>query len=252
MNLFFSSPLEQFSVVSIFSLEIGNLFFSFTNSSLYMLLSTGFFLWFLNIATTKEGYLVPSFTQSSAELIYKFVADLVKEQVGEEGKRFFPMIFIIFTFILTANLIGMVPYGFTTTSHLVITFALSVSVFFGVTLVGFQKHKIAFLGFLLPPGAPLALAPLLVVLELVSYSFRAISLGVRLFANMMAGHTLVTILAGFGWSMMCSGGVMVVVSFIPMLIVFALTGLEIGVAILQAYVFTILSCIYLNDAIALH
>jgi F-type H+-transporting ATPase subunit a len=195
---------------------------------------------------------VPNSLQSIAELIYKFISDLVKEQVGNEGKPYFPLMFTTFAFILTANLIGMVPYGFTTTSHIVITFALSVSIFIGVTLVGFKKHGIDFLSFLLPPGAPLGLAPLLVVLELVSYSFRAISLGVRLFANMMAGHTLVTILAGFGWTMICTGGIFYVISLIPILIVFSLTGLEIGVAILQAYVFTILSCIYLNDAIALH
>jgi F-type H+-transporting ATPase subunit a len=185
-------------------------------------------------------------------MLYMFLSDLVKEQVGKPGEIYFPVIFTVFTFIVTANLIGMIPYGFTTTSHVVITFALSVSVFIGVTIVGFQKHGIDFLSFLLPPGAPLALAPLLVVLELVSYCFRAISLGVRLFANMMAGHTLVTILAGFGWTMACSGGVLLVASIVPMLIVFALTGLELGVAVLQAYVFTILSCIYLNDAISLH
>lgn len=184
--------------------------------------------------------------------MYEFLINLVQEQIGEKGKTFFPFIFALFTFLFSCNLIGMIPYSFTVTSHVVVTFGLSVSVFIGVTIVGFYTHGLHFFSFLLPPGAPLILAPLLVVLELVSYSFRAISLGVRLFANMMAGHTLVKILAGFSWTMMSVGGVLYLVSSIPLLVVFALTGLEIGVAILQAYVFTILTCIYLNDAIHLH
>jgi F-type H+-transporting ATPase subunit a len=133
-----------------------------------------------------------------------------------------------------------------------VTFGLSLSLFIGVTIVGFQVHGLHFFSFLLPKGAPLVLAPLLVVLELVSYCFRAVSLGVRLFANMMAGHTLVKILSGFAWTMLSVGGSLAVASVIPFTIVFALTGLEIGVACLQAYVFTILTCIYLNDAINLH
>ena len=185
-------------------------------------------------------------------MIYEFVVSLVDEQIGSKGRKFFPLIFTIFVFLLFTNLIGMVPYSFTATSHLVVTFGLSLSLFIGVTIVGFQIHGVHFFSFLLPKGAPLALAPLLVVLELVSYCFRAVSLGVRLFANMMAGHTLVKILSGFAWTMLSVGGILTVASSIPFAIVFALTGLEIGVACLQAYVFTILTCIYLNDAINLH
>lgn len=249
-----SSPLEQFGLVTYLPLAIGNFFFSVTNASIYLVLSTGLFaalLW-SSLGKGAGGLLFPHLSQALAELFYRFIGDLLKEQVGKPGRPFFPIIFLLFSFILSANLIGMIPYGFTTTSHVVITFALSVSVFFGVTIVGFQNHGIDFLSFLLPPGAPLGLAPLLVVLELVSYSFRAISLGVRLFANMMAGHTLVTILAGFGWTMACSNGALAGLSFLPLVVVFALTGLEIGVAVLQAYVFTILTCIYLNDSISLH
>jgi len=146
----------------------------------------------------------------------------------------------------------MIPYSFTSTSHLVVTFGLSVTLFIGITIVGFQHHGLHFFSFLLPKGAPLILAPLLVVLELVSYCFRAVSLGVRLFANMMAGHTLVKIISSFAWTMLSVGGILAVASVIPVVIVFALTGLEIGVACLQAYVFTILVCIYLSDAIHLH
>jgi F-type H+-transporting ATPase subunit a len=247
-----SSPLEQFAIVSLIPFHIGNFYFSFTNSSLFMFLTIGFFLLFCFFVTQNGGRLVPTRWQSFLEMIYEFIANLVEEQVGEKGKKYFPFIFSLFTFLLFSNLIGMIPYSFTTTSHLLITFSLSVSVFIGVTLIGFQIHGLHFFSFLLPPGAPLGLAPFLVVIELVSYSFRAISLGVRLFANMMAGHTLVKILSGFAWTMLSFGGVMYLVSLIPFLVVFALTFLEIGVACLQAYVFTILTCIYLNDAIHLH
>jgi F-type H+-transporting ATPase subunit a len=217
-----------------------------------MLLTTGLASFLFYLVTAKGGFLVPSRWQSFVEMIYEFVLNLVEEQIGSAGKKYFPLIFTTFTFLLFSNLIGMIPYSFTTTSHLIVTFTLSVSIFIGVTIIGFQKHGIHFFSFLLPPGAPLALAPFLVVIELVSYSFRAISLGVRLFANMMAGHTLVKILSGFAWTMMSLGGVMFVASFIPFAVVFALTFLEVGVACLQAYVFTILTCIYLNDAIHLH
>jgi len=249
---YLNSPLEQFAIISLIPFHFGNFYFSFTNSSLFMFLTTGFFLLLCFFITQNGGKLVPTRWQSFIEMIYEFVANLVEEQVGKKGRKYFPFIFSLFTFLLFSNLIGMIPYSFTTTSHLIITFSLSVSVFIGVTLIGFQIHGLHFFSFLLPPGAPLALAPFLVIIELVSYSFRAISLGVRLFANMMAGHTLVKILSGFAWSMLSFGGIMYLVSFIPFLVVFALTFLEIGVACLQAYVFTILTCIYLNDAIHLH
>ena len=185
-------------------------------------------------------------------VLFLFVVSLVSEQVGEKGKQYFPMLFTLFTFLLCSNLIGMIPYSFTTTSHFVVTFGLSVSVFIAVTIIGFQIHGLHFFSFLLPPGAPLILSPFLVVIELVSYVFRAISLGVRLFANMMAGHTLVKILSGFAWSMLSLSGVLKLAASIPFVVVFALMFLEVGVACLQAYVFTILTCIYLNDAIHLH
>lgn len=242
------SPLEQFSIVTLVPLG----YFSFTNSSFFMFLTVALVSFLFYLVTANGGFLVPTRWQSFVEMMYEFVLKLVEEQIGAAGKKYFPLIFTTFTFLLFSNLIGMIPYSFTTTSHLIVTFTLSVSIFIGVTIVGFQKHGIHFFSFLLPPGAPLGLAPFLVVIELVSYSFRAISLGVRLFANMMAGHTLVKILSGFAWTMMSLGGVMFVASFIPFAVVFALTFLEVGVACLQAYVFTILTCIYLNDAIHLH
>ena len=248
----FFSPLEQFSITSLIPLHIGNLFFSFTNSSLFLALTTGFLAILFYMVTRKGGFLLSSRWQSFVEMIYEFLVSLVDEQIGSKGRKYFPLLFTIFVFLLFTNLIGMIPYSFTTTSHLVITFGLSLSLFIGITIIGFQTHGIHFFSYFLPKGAPLALAPLLVVLELVSYCFRAVSLGVRLFANMMAGHTLVKILSGFAWTMLSVGGLLTIASSIPFAIVFALTGLEIGVACLQAYVFTILICIYLNDAINLH
>ena len=250
--MIYFSPLEQFTIISLIPLNIGNFYFSFTNSSLFMMLTTGLFLTLLNLVMTNGGTLVPTRWQSFVEMIYEFVISLVSEQVGEKGKKYFPIMFTTFTFLLFSNLIGMIPYSFTTTSHLVVTFSLSVTIFIAVTIIGFQIHGLHFFSFLLPPGAPLILAPFLVVIELVSYCFRAISLGVRLFANMMAGHTLVKILSGFAWTMLSLGGILKLAAFIPFLVVFALMFLEVGVACLQAYVFTILSCIYLNDAIHLH
>jgi F-type H+-transporting ATPase subunit a len=246
------TPLEQFSIISLIPIRLGNLDLSFTNSSFYLLCSTGLVFLLFHLVTLNGGNIVPSRWQSLVEMIYEFVISLVEEQIGAKGRKYFPLIFTTFVFLLFTNLIGMIPYSFTATSHLIVTFGLSLSLFIGITIVGFQIHGLHFFSFLLPKGAPLILAPLLVVLELVSYCFRAISLGVRLFANMMAGHTLVKILSGFAWTMLSVGGLLTMASIIPFGIVFALTGLEIGVACLQAYVFTILSCIYLNDAINLH
>jgi F-type H+-transporting ATPase subunit a len=246
------SPLEQFAIIRWIPLKLGNFDFSLTNSSFYLILSLTLLLYLFYGTTRNGGPVIPSAWGSLVEMIYTFGNSLVKEQIGNRGRPYFPFLFSTFLFLLGNNVIGMIPYSFTTTSHFIVTFTLSVSIFIGITCIGFQIHGLHFFSFLFPPGAPLVLAPLLVVLELVSYCFRAISLGVRLFANMMAGHTLVKILAGFGWSMTKAGGILAGLSLIPYGIVFALLGLEIGVALLQAYVFTILCSIYLNDAIHLH
>lgn len=248
------SPLEQFAIVPLIPIWIGNLYLSFTNSSFFMLLAISLALLFFHMVTVNGGHIVPNAWQSVVEMIYEFVLNLVNEQISGNStkQRFFPIIFVIFTFLLFCNCIGMIPYSFTVTSHFIVTFALSLSIFIGITIVGFQTHGLHFFSFLLPQGVPLPLAPFLVLLELISYCFRALSLGIRLFANMMAGHSLVKILSGFAWTMLSMGGIMYIASLAPFLIVFALTGLELGVAVLQAYVFTILLCIYLNDAINLH
>lgn len=250
------SPLEQFAIISLIPFHIGNLYFSFTNSSLFMLLTTSFVLLLFYLVTLNGGTIVPNAWQSLVEILYDFVLNLINEQISGPGslkQRFFPIVLVTFLFLLFSNLIGMIPYSFTVTSHFVVTLGLSFSLFIGVTIVGFLTHGLHFFSFLLPQGVPLPLAPFLVLLELISYCFRALSLGIRLFANMMAGHSLVKILSGFAWTMFSMGTALGYLAHLaPFLIVFALTGLELGVAILQAYVFTILICIYLNDAINLH
>lgn len=253
-----TSPLEQFEIIPLIPMKIGDLYFSFTNSSFFMLLTLSLVLLFFHFVTKKGGgNLVPNAWQSLVELIYDFVLNLVNEQIGSLSgnvkQKFFPCILVTFTFLLFCNLQGMIPYSFTVTSHFLITLGLSFSIFIGITIVGFQRNGLHFLSFLLPAGVPLLLAPFLVLLELISYCFRALSLGIRLFANMMAGHSLVKILSGFAWTMLCMNDLFYFIGDLgPLFIVLALTGLELGVAILQAYVFTILICIYLNDAINLH
>ena len=196
--------------------------------------------------------MVPSSWQIIVEGIYTFVQGLILEQIGEKGRPYFPLVFCLFTFLLCCNLIGMIPYTFTVTSHFIVTVSLSTALFIGVTLVGFQTHGLHFLSLLLPKGVPMVLAPFLVVIELISYTSRALSLGLRLGANMLAGHTLVKIIAGFAWSMLPLGGLLTIGAAAPLIVVFLLTGLELAIAGIQAYVFSMLFCIYMNDSIHLH
>ena len=246
------SPLEQFNIITLIPLHSGNVYYSFTNSSLYMLLVVGLVLSLFQMVTAEGGRIVPSRWQSVVEMIYTFVCDLVEGQVGKAGRAYFPFIFTVFSFILFSNLIGMVPYSFTVTSHFVVTFGLSISLFIGLTLIGIYTHGLHFLSFFWPSGAPIAMAPLLVVLEIVSYCFRPLSLGVRLFANMMAGHTLLKVIAGFAWSLMGCTGILFLMHYVPLLILLPLFGLELAVGLIQAFVFSVLTCIYLNDAVNLH
>nr|YP_007890509.1 ATP synthase F0 subunit a [Andalucia godoyi]AGH24003.1 ATP synthase F0 subunit a [Andalucia godoyi] len=249
--MFISSPFEQFQIVSFLPIKFGTLNLSFTNSSFYMLLVVLFIIALFALSTQKAT-IIPSRWQSIVEMLYEFVHNLVEEQVGPKGLRYFPVLFSVFLFILVSNLLGMIPYSFTVTSHIIVTFGLALAVFIGINIIGLSIHGAHFFSLFLPQGAPLALAPFLVLIELISYLFRVVSLAVRLFANMMSGHSLLKILSGFAWTMMCMGGFMFVASFIPLAIIFALTGLELAIAFLQAYVFTLLTCIYLNDAINLH
>ncbi|GHD55770.1 ATP synthase subunit a [Thalassobaculum fulvum] len=239
-----ASPVEQFKLKPLVPIEIGGLDLSYTNSALFMTLAVvaaGVFL----TQSMRGRHLVPNRWQSMAELSYEFIANMVREQVGSDGRPYFPFIFALFMFILLGNLLGMVPYSYTFTSQIIVTFAMAIAVFLGVTLIAIIKHGVHFLTFFFPSGAPIYMAPLLIPIEILSYLSRPISLSVRLFANMMAGHTMMKV---FGSFVVALG----VFGVAPMVVLVALTGFEILVAVLQAYVFTILTCIYLRDALHLH
>ncbi len=237
-------PLEQFSVKPLLKIELGGLDLSFTNSALAMVITVVAISVFL-VFGMRSGRLVPGRWQSMAEGSYEFVGNLLRETIGAEGRKYFPYIFTLFMFILFGNLLGMVPSHFTFTSHIIVTFAMALVVFIFVTILGFAKHGIRFFSFFVPPGAPLAMWPLLIPIEIISYLSRPISLSVRLFANMLAGHTLLKVFAGFVVALGAAG-------VVPLVFIVALTGLEILIAFLQAYVFAILTCLYINDALHLH
>ncbi|KAM7249912.1 hypothetical protein ACFE04_019691 [Oxalis oulophora] len=256
MEVPIQSPLDQFEILPFLPMKIGNLYLSFTNPSLFMLLTLCLvLLLFYFVTKNGGGNSVPNAWQSLVELIYDFVPNPVNEQIGTGNvqKMFFPCISVTFTFSLFRNPQGMIPYSFTVTSHFLITLGLSFSIFIGITIVGFKNNGLHFLSFSLPAGVPLPLAPFLVLLELIPHCFRALSSGIRLFANMMAGHSSVKILSGSAWTMLCMNDLFYFIGDPgPLFIVLALTGLELGVAISQAHVSTILICIYTNDAINLH
>ena len=238
------SPLAQFEIKRWVPIKIGDLDISFTNSSTFMVLAVVVVSAFL-ILGMRRNAMIPGRWQSMVELLYIFIANLLRDTVGKEGRPYFPFIFTVFMFILVGNLFGMIPYSFTFTSHIVVTFAMALVVFLGVTIIAIGKHRLHFFTFFMPPGVPLLMAPLLVPIEIISYLSRPISLSVRLFANMLAGHTLLKVFAGFVVSLGMFG-------VFPLAFIVALTGLEIVIALLQAFVFTILTCLYLNDALHLH
>ncbi len=241
-------PIHQFHINKIFPLDVGGYDLSFTNSSLFMVVVVvlaGAFFYF----STSRRALVPSRWQSSAELLYEFTASMLKDAAGPQGMRFFPFVFSIFMFVLAANLLGLFPYFFTITSHIIVTFALAMLVIGIVVVYGFYKHGLGFLKLFVPSGVPMVLMPLVVGIEVISFLSRPISLSVRLFANMLAGHITLKVFAGFVVSLASLGVVGVGGAIVPLLMTVALTALEFLVAFLQAYVFTILTCMYLNDAL---
>ena len=239
-----ASPLKQFEIQTLIPIKVGGIDVSFTNSSLFMTAAIVAITLFLTLSMRRRS-LVPGRWQSLAEIFYEFIAGMIRDNVGAEGRKYFPYIFTLFMFILFGNLIGLIPYSFTFTSHIIVTFGIAMAVFVGVTIIGFVKHGWRFFGLLLPQGVPWYIAPLLVPIELLSYFTRPVSLSLRLFANMTAGHTMLKVFAGFVAAIGMFG-------FVPLIFVAALTGLEFLIACLQAYVFTILSCIYLNDALHMH
>jgi len=239
------SPLAQFEIKTLIPLQLGDFDVSYTNSALFMSLTLILVTLFLILGVRRRA-LVPGRWQSMAEMSYEFVSNLLRDTVGNEGRKYFPFVFSLFMFILFGNMLGMIPYSFTFTSHVIITFAMALTVFIGVTILGFVKHGIHFFSFFVPPGVSIILWPLMIPIEIISYLSRPISLAVRLFANLTAGHTMLKVFAGFVVSLGVVGG------FLPFAFVVALTGLELLIAFLQAYVFTILTCFYINDAIHLH
>ena len=240
-----ASPLEQFTIVPIIDIEVADIDISFTNSSLWMAITAAVLVIFMIVSTQRRA-LVPGRMQASAEYFYQIIADMVRDNVGSQGRPYFPFIFSLFMFILFGNLLGLIPGAFTFTSHLAVTFAMAAFIFVGVTIIGLAKHGFKFFSLFFPHGAPIVSAPVLIPIEIISYLSRPISLSVRLFANMLAGHTLLKVFAGFVISLGLVGG------WLPLGFIVVLTGLEIIIAFLQAFVFAILTCLYLNDALHLH
>lgn len=244
-----NDPIHQFQITEYFSLgSIGGVNLAMTNSAVFMIATTVAASAFLILSTGSRG-LIPTRMQSIAEMCYDFVASTLRDAAGKEGMRFFPLVFSLFMFVLVANLFGMFPYFFTVTSHLIVTFALAMLVILTVLIYGFMRNGIGFLKLFVPSGIPVFLVPLVVLIEVISFLSRPISLSVRLFANMLAGHITLKVFAGFVTSLSAFGIAGVAGAVLPFAMTVALTGLEFLVAFLQAYVFTVLTCMYLNDAI---
>lgn len=240
-----AGPLEQFEIVKYIPIEFAGYDLSFTNSALWMGLAV-MTTTLLLVSTMRNRQLVPGRWQNIGEIVYEFISRMVSDTIGNEGRKYFPFVFSIFMIVLMGNLLGLVPYSFTYTSHIVVTGVLALIVFVGATAIGFIKHGFHFISLFVPKGLPIFILPLVFMIELISYLSRPLSLSVRLFANMMAGHTMIKIFAGFCVSLGAVAGVL------PMLLNVALIGFEVLVAFIQAYVFAILTCVYLKDGIKLH
>jgi len=236
--------MEQFEIKTWIPIQIGDFDASFTNSSAFMILSV-LAATALMVFAVRPRAGIPGRWQLLAELTYQFIAKMVSDSIGKEGRPYFPFIFTIFMFVLFGNFIGMLPYSFTFTSHIAVTLTMALVIFVLVTVIAFAKHGFHFFSFFLPAGVPIILAPLMIAIEVISYFTRPLSLSIRLFANMMAGHTLLKVVGGFVVPLGIFG-------VVPVAGLVAVTGLEFLIAFLQAYIFTILTCIYINDAIHLH
>lgn len=250
--MWLQSPLEQFCILPLLSFSVFIIDISITNAVITTFISLGSILFLYYGLYLFNLNLIPYRWQLVFESLYETVSGLVWDSVGVQGQKYFPIIFSIFIFVLVSNVSGLAPYSFTTTSHLAQTMVLAYTIFIGVMLICANRHGFHMLSLFLPGGTSLMLAFLLVPIEIISYIFKPVSLGVRLFANMMAGHTLLKVIVGFAWAMLNSGGILLLVHIVPLLVLVILFGLELAVALIQAYVFTILSCIYINDALVLH
>ena len=241
-----TNPMHQFNVYKIGpEIKINGIDLSFTNASLFMLIS-GIFISLFLLLGTKDRKVVPGKFQLISEMLYNFISKMISDTAGKKAKPYFSFIFSLFIFVLFCNMVGMLPYSFTVTSHIIVTLAFAMFIFIGVTILGFVIHGFKYLKIFVPSGVPMVLLPIIMIIEIISYLSRPVSLSVRLFANMMAGHTMLKVFGGFVISLGLVAG------WLPLTFSVALTGLEILVAFLQAYVFAILTCIYLNDALNLH
>ena len=252
----FFSPLEQFEILPLLPITIIFLDFSITNQTIMLSLIVFFLISIFFIVlkqSTNTLFIVPHRFQIVLELLYSMILGIVVDNIsGKKAQLFFPLIFTIFFFISSMNLIGLIPYSYTVTSHFIVTFSISFFIFIGMNIICVKTHKLEFFSLFLPSGTSVLLAFLLVPVELISYTFKPLSLAIRLFCNMMAGHTLLKVFAGFAWSLSGTTGVLFLMHYVPLLILIPLFGLELGVALIQAFVFSLLTCIYLNDALNLH
>ena len=249
------SPLDQFEIRNLFSINIsflGNSYFSLTNIGLYIIISLVLIIIY-SLLAINNNKIIPNNWSISQETIYSTVHSIVINQINtNKGQIYFPFIYALFVFILINNLIGLVPYSFATTSHFILTFSISFTVVLGATLLGFQKHGVHFFSLFVPAGCPLGLLPLLVLIEFISYLSRNISLGLRLAANILSGHMLLSILSGFTYNIMSSGFIFFFVGLLPLAFIIAFSGLELGISFIQAQVFAVLTCSYIKDGLDLH
>ncbi len=239
-----AGPLEQFEIKPLAELSAGGFDISFTNSALWMVIAAVLVTAFMTLSM-RRGALVPGRWQGAAEVMYEFVANMLKDNVGTAGRKYFPFVFTLFMFVLFGNLLGMIPHGFAFTSHIIVTFAMALVIFIGVTIIGFARHGTHYLRMFFPEGAPIATAIILIPIEIISYFSRPFSLAIRLFANMTVGHIMLKVIGGFV-------GLIGIFGVLPFAMLTGITVLEFGIAALQAYVYTILTCIYLHDAIHMH
>ena len=253
--VYFTNPLSQFEIRDFFNIKLSflnNLQLSLTNIGLYLVIG-GLFILIINLLSTNYNKLIGNKWSISQESLYATIQSIVISQINaKQGQVYFPFIYTLFIFILMNNLIGMVPYSFASTSHFVLTFSLSFTIVLGATILGFHKHGLKFFSLLVPAGCPLALLPLLVFIEFVSYLARNVSLGLRLAANILSGHMLLNILAGFTYNIMTSGIIFFLLGLVPLAFIIAFSGLEFGIAFIQAQVFVVLTSSYIKDGLDLH
>lgn len=246
-----ANPIEQFVIQNKIPLTIGDVDVSFTNSSLWMVIALVTSVVFLTIAASKKS-MVPGRLQTVGEMAYMFIANMVRNTIGSKGAQYFPFVFTLFIFVLMGNILGLIPYSFTYTSHLAVTGGLALIVFAMVIIFGFYNHGFKFLSLFAPPGVPWFIYPVLVPIEIISFFVRPLTLSVRLFANMMAGHIMLKVVAGFAIGAASMGAGFTFLGIFPVFINIMLIAFELLVAVIQAYVFAILTCVYLKDTVDLH